>query len=155
MWASQLLLSKSSLLEALQQQVEKQAAMADLMRRMKPADAAAAAAAAAAAQQRRFAAGCDELRQAQSGARAREVAAQQLVQVRACGRAARALIKHLQRPTMSLTSCQRKCSCGHPGLYFACCVCWLPTQACRCGGHTGKHPPMAQSACSSFDLHTS
>lgn len=42
MWANQLLLSKSVLLEALQQQVEKQAVMADLIKRIRPSDAAAA-----------------------------------------------------------------------------------------------------------------
>ena len=41
MWANQLLLSKSVLLEALQQQVEKQAAMADLIKRIRPSDAPA------------------------------------------------------------------------------------------------------------------
>ncbi len=41
MWANQLLLSKTALLEALQQQVEKQQAMADLIKRIKPQDGCA------------------------------------------------------------------------------------------------------------------
>ncbi len=41
-WANQLLLSKTALLEALQQQVEKQQAMADLIKRIKPQDGCAA-----------------------------------------------------------------------------------------------------------------
>lgn len=40
-WANQLLLSKTALLEALQQQVEKQQAMADLIKRIKPQDGCA------------------------------------------------------------------------------------------------------------------
>ena len=39
MWASQLLLSKSVILDALQQQVEHQAAIADIMQRMKRGEA--------------------------------------------------------------------------------------------------------------------
>ena len=41
-WANQLLLSKSVLLEALQQQVEKQAAMTELIRKIREPDALAA-----------------------------------------------------------------------------------------------------------------
>ena len=85
---------RQTLLPLQQTPEERRAALAERARSLAAARAAAAAAAAAAAQERRFAAGCDELRQAQCGARAREVAAQQLVQVRACGRAARALVKH-------------------------------------------------------------
>ena len=47
MWANQLLLSKSVLLEALQQQVEKQAAMAELIRKIREPDTLAASAPAA------------------------------------------------------------------------------------------------------------
>lgn len=43
MWANQLLLSKTALLDALQQQVEKQQAMADLIKRIKPQEGSAAA----------------------------------------------------------------------------------------------------------------
>ena len=47
-WANQLLLSKSVLLEALQQQVEKQAAMTELIRKIREPDTPAASAPAAA-----------------------------------------------------------------------------------------------------------
>ena len=46
-WANQLLLSKSVLLEALQQQVEKQAAMTELIRKIREPDTLAASAPAA------------------------------------------------------------------------------------------------------------
>lgn len=60
---------------------ERRAALAARVRSLAEKREAEAAAAAAAARERQFRVGCDELRLAQCGTRAREVAAEQLAQV--------------------------------------------------------------------------